>query len=134
MILLDTDVLSSLMKPRPPVGLIKRLQSVPGPDQSTSSITVGEIAFAAERAGRPELLARVLDLTADIKLFDFDRPAALEYGRLRAQLEAAGGRLDDPDLRIASIALANDLTLISGNVKHFGRVPDLRLEDWIRAE
>jgi predicted nucleic acid-binding protein len=34
-------------------------------------------------------------------------------------------------LRIASIVLANDLTLVSGNVRHFFRVPNLRLENWL---
>ncbi len=42
-----------------------------------------------------------------------------------------GKRLADPDLRIAAIALANGLTLITGNLTHFARVPGLRAEDWI---
>jgi hypothetical protein len=37
----------------------------------------------------------------------------------------------EPDLRIASIALANDLVLVTGNVRHFRRVPGLVIEDWL---
>jgi len=46
-------------------------------------------------------------------------------------LERSGRRLAEPDLRIASIALSRDLTLVTGNVRHLARVPDLRIEDWL---
>ncbi len=58
-------------------------------------------------------------------MLPFDEAAAEAYGPLRARLEAAGRPLDEPDPRIASIALARDLTLVTGNVRHFDRVPDL---------
>jgi tRNA(fMet)-specific endonuclease VapC len=34
------------------------------------------------------------------------------------------------DLKIAAIALANDVTLLTRNLSDFGKVPDLRTEDW----
>jgi tRNA(fMet)-specific endonuclease VapC len=58
--------------------------------------------------------------------------AAEIYGPLRSELEAKGKRLDEPDLRIASISLARRLILVTGNVRHFGRVPGLAVEDWLR--
>jgi tRNA(fMet)-specific endonuclease VapC len=61
----------------------------------------------------------------------FDELAAEVYGPLRARLESEGRRLDEPDLRIASIVLARDLTLVTGNERHFARVPDLRIENWL---
>jgi tRNA(fMet)-specific endonuclease VapC len=64
----------------------------------------------------------------------FDESAAIIYGGLRADLERSGKRLDDPDLRIASIALSRDLTLVTGNVRHFERVPGLRLENWLEPD
>lgn len=45
--------------------------------------------------------------------------------------EADRKRLDEPDLRIASIVLASGLTLVTGNVRHFGRVPGLSVENWL---
>jgi len=59
----------------------------------------------------------------------FDRAAAEVYGLLRVDLERRGERVDDPDLRIVSIALACDLTLVTGNVRHFARGPGLRIEN-----
>lgn len=40
-------------------------------------------------------------------------------------------RLDEPDLRIASIALSRGLTVVTGNVRHFSRITELNVEDWL---
>ena len=66
-------------------------------------------------------------------MLDFDRAAAEHYGALRAHLESAGMRLADPDLRIAANVVTHHATLVSGNVRHFTRVPDLVVEDWVRG-
>ncbi|HJS59312.1 MAG TPA: hypothetical protein VKA01_14515 [Vicinamibacteria bacterium] len=57
----------------------------------------------------------------------YDVAAARVHGRIRAELELAGRRLADADLQIAATALVHDLELITGNVRHFGRVPTLRI-------
>ena len=64
-------------------------------------------------------------------VFPFDENAAEEYGRLRAYLEAQGTPIGHPDTQIAAIALANDLTVVTGNVRHFQRVPGLAVENWL---
>ncbi|MSO94357.1 MAG: type II toxin-antitoxin system VapC family toxin [Thermoleophilia bacterium] len=56
------------------------------------------------------------------------------YGGLGADLERAGKRLDDPDLRIAVIARSRKLTLVTGNVHHFEHVPGLRIENWLEPD
>ena len=66
-------------------------------------------------------------------ILPFDSPAASIYATLRADLEARGRRLDEPDLRIASIVLSNGLTLVTGNVRHFGRVGGLEVQNWLEA-
>ena len=53
------------------------------------------------------------------------------YAQLRADLERRGERLDNMDLFIASTALEHQLVLVTGNGRHFARIPDLVLEDWI---
>ncbi len=55
------------------------------------------------------------------------------YGPIRANLERAGKLIGGNDLLIASIALANGLTLVSHNVSEFSRVPGLVVEDWEAA-
>ena len=61
----------------------------------------------------------------------FDEAAAHRYGEVRAELEARGEPIGDSDTRIAAIALVHDLTLVTGNVRHFERVPGLRLVNWL---
>jgi len=70
-------------------------------------------------------------LASGIAILPFDGAAAVEYAEIRSALEGAGRRLDDPDLRIAAICLTHDLTLVTGNVRHFERIPGLRLENWL---
>lgn len=128
---LDTDALSAIGWPRPPRPLVRRVADVPLEEQSTTAITLGEIAYGLAKRRDRDLEERTRALLASVwKVHDFDAAAAEVYGPLRAQLEQQGRRLAEPDLRIASIALARDLTLVTGNVKHFGRVPDLRVENW----
>jgi tRNA(fMet)-specific endonuclease VapC len=60
----------------------------------------------------------------------FDDQSAIIYGQIRAQLVASGTPIGPNDLLIASIALANNLILVTHNTREFSRVEDLRLEDW----
>jgi tRNA(fMet)-specific endonuclease VapC len=128
---LDTEVLSALMRRDPPLEVVRRAAAVPAPEQCTTSVTLGELVYGAAKRGSERLAERVEQLILSTGLvLPFDEPAAREYGRLRADLERDGRRLAEPDLRIASIALSRGLTLVTGNTRHFARVPGLRVENW----
>ena len=131
----DTDVISAVMRPMPPMHLVRRLARTPVEEQCTTAITLGEILYGAARVGRSALLEQFRErVTSAHSVLPFDRLAAETYGPLRAELERIGRRLDGPDLRIASIALSRDLTLVTGNVRHFERVPGLRIENWLEPD
>ena len=66
-----------------------------------------------------------------VNIIGFDTKAAYVCGRIRAELEKRGMPLDLADLEIASIAIANNLTLITNNVRHFKRVPLLQYDNWL---
>lgn len=115
--------------------LVRRLARTPVAEQCTTAVTLGEILYGAARAERPDLVERLRELvTTAHPVLPFDEAAAEAYGPLRVALERMGERLDDPDLRIASIALSRDLTLVTGNVRHFERVPGLRIENWLEPD
>jgi tRNA(fMet)-specific endonuclease VapC len=128
----DTDVLSATIRRDPPLHLIRRLARTPPSEQCTTAITLGELVYGVRKRGSPELAERVQALiTSAGPILPFDEIAARRYGLLRAELERSGRRVAEPDLRIAAIALARDATLVTGNVRHFARIPELRIENWL---
>ena len=134
MYLLDTDILSNLLKRTPSTVLIAKLASIPPERQFTSSITLGELIYGAHRLGASAgLLLERLDRTLppNLPALPFDAAAARLHGEVRAGLERRGTPLGDADLRIGAIALARSLTIVTGNVRHFQRIPDLSVENWL---
>ena len=99
-----------------------------------SSISVGELLYGAHRLGpegRRLLNSLETILLPNYEVLPFDTSAARIYAQVRADLERRGTPLDEADLRIAAIALAHGHTVVTGNVRHFGRVPDLPVENWL---
>ncbi|MDE2989993.1 MAG: PIN domain-containing protein [Chloroflexota bacterium] len=134
MYLLDTDVLSNLLKRAPSMALITKLAAVPAESQFTSSITLGELLYGARRMGplADQLLTQIeTRLLPELPVLPFDAAAARRYGAIRCELEQRGTPIGDADLRIAAIALARGLTVVTGNERHFRRVPDLSVENWL---
>lgn len=128
----DTDVLSAAMRADPPLHLARRLAVTPAHEQFTTAVSVGELVYGASKRGSRDLARRVAKLIASVQvILAFDEPAAWIYGRLRAELERLGTPLAEADLRIASIVLVNGLTLVTGNTRHFDRVPNLAVENWL---
>jgi tRNA(fMet)-specific endonuclease VapC len=131
----DTDILSAVMRRDPPLQLVRRLAQVPPTAQATTSVNLGELLYGAAKRDSESLTRRVHEVVSSATtIVPFDEGAAEVYGELRVRLEREGRRLDEPDLRIASIALSRELTLVTGNVRHFARVPGLQVENWLADE
>lgn len=97
-----------------------------------TAISVGELVYGAERSQRPaESLLELDTLLASITIIAYEDASAHRFGVLKVELERRGERLDDADLQIAAIALSRDLPLVTHNSRHFSRVPELTLEDWL---
>lgn len=134
MFLFDTDVISNVLKKRPAQCLLDRLALVPRNQQYISTVTVSEIVYGAIKSSRPEYHLNNLEqiLLPSVNVVGFDSKAACICGQLRAELEKKGQPLDLADLEIASIALAGDFTLVTGNARHFGRIEGLKVENWLK--
>jgi len=132
MYLFDTDALSQIIKQNPSMTFIRRLASIPPEQQFTTSITIGEMTYGAYKSDRPEYFIEKLEnlVWANIQVLSFDESSAKVYGKVRAEMEKRGVSLMEPDLRIASIALHHNLMVVTGNVRHFKKVPGLAVENW----
>jgi tRNA(fMet)-specific endonuclease VapC len=71
------------------------------------------------------------ELVSWVTVLDFDHAAGVLFGRIKAELKQSGKLINDSDLFIAATALSHDLVLVTNNLRHFERVPFLRLEDWV---
>jgi len=129
--LLDTETVSTLLKRAPNVEVMRRLAGLRESEVFTSAITVGELVFGALVAGLGDLEKRIDVILSSVPVVSFDEGAAYTYGRIRADLRIKGLTLDDPDLRIAAIALTHQRTVVTGNQRHFQMVPGLELENWL---
>ncbi len=96
-----------------------------------SSITLAELMFGVEKSGnRLRNLDNALDFTRRVSVLFFDDKAAMEYGKLRAELQRKGTPIGPNDTLIAAHARSIDATLVTNNIREFNRVQGLRVENW----
>lgn len=127
--LFDTDAISELLRPRPAHAYLEWLATVPRSEQFTSAVVIGELFQGAYRSAHRERHLRNIEerVLRAVTVLPYDAGVAREFGALRAHLEERGMPLPDADLQIAATALRHGLTLVTGNLRHFRRVPDLEI-------
>lgn len=130
--LVDTDHAVALLRNHPPVR--SRIEALPDDAElHISIITAAELfygAYLAQDASRR--VQQVKRFLADVDTLGLDLEGTEIYGRLKAELRERGQLIEDNDLYIASIALRHDLILLTGNTRHYERLPALRLETWLK--
>lgn len=126
MILLDTNVLSALMRREPDRRVIAWLDGQPPESIWTTSITVFEVRLGLEvladgrkRRGLEEAFARALEQDLENRVAVFDRQAAESAARIAAERRRTGRALEIRDLQIAGIAAARRAALATRNLRHF---------------
>ena len=129
--LLDTCVCIALIKQVPSV--VEQIRRVGVSDCKISDLTIGELYFGAYKSGRKEHFDDVIEIFNLFEQYPTTH-SMREYGDIRWHLERQGCRIDSMDLLIGATALHEDLTLVTGNVKHFERIPGLRIENWIERD
>jgi len=128
--LLDTNTCVYAIKRLPQV--IQRLKALSPEDLGVTIITVAELWFGARKSSRPERTRASVDaFLQPFEVIPFDKVAAEPYAEIRLRLERLGRPIGERDLLIAAIARSRDLTVVTHNVREFGRVPGLVVEDWV---
>jgi tRNA(fMet)-specific endonuclease VapC len=125
--ILDTDVLIAFLRGKNPEikqkvdGLIQ--QDIP---LFMSIISLGELYLGAFKSDNPpKNLFLVNTLKDKVDLLELDENIVMLYGEIEAVLEKAGQVIGDFDVLIASTAITHDVTLVSGNERHFQRIISL---------
>ena len=127
--LLDTNTCVDAIKRDSRV--LRRLQEHGPDDFGVSAITVAELWFGAAKSSRPrETRSSVDSFLKPFEVLPFASEAAEESAETRLQLERAGRPIGERDLLIAATAKSRRLTVVTHNVREFGRVPGLDVEDW----
>jgi tRNA(fMet)-specific endonuclease VapC len=126
--LLDTDTCVWLLRGREEV--VARVSGHSPDDLAVASMTLAELRYGALRSTAREAQERRVELLAGslAAVLPFDEPAARTHAELRHALRATP--IGERDLVIASVAVSARLTLVTGNVREFRRVPGLAVEDW----
>jgi tRNA(fMet)-specific endonuclease VapC len=128
--MLDTDITSYIMKGSNRA-VLRRLSTVPTGAVCISAITQSELEFGVETSPRPEKDRDALQLfLRHVVALDYPVGAAAIYGRIRANLKSRRALIGPNDTLIAAHALFLGLTLVTNNTREFGRVPDLKIENW----
>ena len=130
--LLDTDTVSYAL--RGVAGVGARILTHRPSEIAISAITVAELRFGAYHR-KSKRLHRLIDaFCGEAIVLPFDEAAAVKFGAIGAALATSGTPIGQLDTLIAAHALAERLTLVTNNIRHFKRVRGLRCENWAQPE
>ena len=131
MYLLDTNICIYILKKKP-IEVFERFKTLKLGELKISSITVAELYYGAYNS--QQVKKNIVIIDSFLKPFDyveFDEKSAIEYAKIKSNLKREGKIIGELDMQIAGIAMANDLILITNNVKEFERIDGLIIDNWV---
>lgn len=130
-LMLDTNICIAIIKQKPK-NILQKFSAYQVGDICISSVTLAELRYGVAKSLYQEKNQAALDeFILPLEIVDFDEPATLYYGTLRATLEKQGTPIGALDMMIAAHALSLNVGLVTNNTKEFKRVSGLQLLDWI---
>ncbi len=132
MFLLDTNVLSELIRKHPNSGVLARVELLNASDCFASEVTLFELRYGAMlREDAAVFWERIHgELIPAATWLPVNGRIHLRAADLAADLESRGERIGNEDCWIAATAIEHQLTLVTRNVRHFERIDGLSLENW----
>ena len=135
--LIDTNVLSETLKPRPEPKVTAWLAEQNPEDLFLSSISLGELARGASRVKEPTKRERLMrwvedDLVSQFqdRILPFDQDAAILWGKIMGDGDSTGRQKPMADAQIAAVAKRHGLTLVTRNTKDFRNMDVMLVNPW----
>ena len=130
--LLDTNVVSELILPKPNVHVVGWVSAQQPDSLFLSTMTIGELMRGACKLGDTQRSKRLkrwisqkIATQFERRILEFDQRSALHWGEMMGTNDRAGSSLPSADAQIASVAVVNKLTVVTRNVKDFERMLDI---------
>lgn len=129
--LLDTDVLSAILRQQPNVIAKATTYLADHSRFSFSVITQYEIMRGLKAKGATKRIAAFEIFCRANEILNLDEPIALRGADVYAVLHQQGQLIGDADILIAATALVHGLVVNTNNHRHFARIPGLSLDNWL---
>ena len=140
MIVLDTNVLSALMRAEPDRAIVRWMNGLAAESMWTTSITLFEVQFGIDvlpdgerKAALQNAFHQAVYVDMQGRILDFDAPAAAAAGTIAARQRALGRPVDMRDTQIAGIIAARRATLATRNIRHFADTGLAVVDPWVAA-
>ena len=128
--LLDTNICIYLFKKRH--HNLERMNQVGWENCYISEITLAELYYGASNSGQKEMKMKEIHLLEEYLTILPIRPTIEKYGDYKSLLKKQGLLIDDFDLLIGCTAVHNKLIMVTENIKHLSRIPNISIENWIQ--
>lgn len=129
MIIIDTDVCIELLRGNRQI--LEKRQTC-GDEVGVAFMTAAELFYGAEKSQKRQANGALVErFLLSVRVVHTNSDIVHRFGQLKARLSQAAIMLADADMLIAAIALSMDAMLITGNVRHFQRIGELTIENWI---
>jgi len=126
--LLDTNICIYYIKGK--FNLNVKFNSISQSQRFISEITLAELKFGVRNSQSPEKNQIVLDdFLSGVQILPIFNSLDL-YAFEKARLRKSGLTIDDFDLLIGVSSIANDMILVTNNESHFGRISNIKIENW----
>ena len=130
--MLDTNTCIYIVKQKPSE-VIERFKRTKISQIGISSITLSELLYGVSKSSKPKQNQVALaQFIAPLVMLPYGDEAAQYYGELRANLEKQGTPIGSLDMLIAAHALSIACTLFTNDKKEFIRIPNLKIDNWVR--
>jgi tRNA(fMet)-specific endonuclease VapC len=128
---LDTNIISAFLKKD-----LRVVSRVSGYLESFDRLTINIISYyeilrGLKDLGNEEKLKKFEEFVQENEFISIGKDAVIKAAEIYAYLKKQGNLIEDADILMASIAIVENLVLVTNNIKHFERIEGLATENWL---